>query len=102
MNAPGDERLHPFREAVAAPLYRALPAVFVLDRAVLEGQPLLAGTLRGLTCEWADGGPLTGVTPRVARISRRRAREQDAPMPAPRLRERHRGRYRVAVCGGRP
>ncbi|MEU7986722.1 AraC family transcriptional regulator [Streptosporangium canum] len=47
--------------AAAAPLYRALPAVFVLDRAVLEGQPLLAGTLRGLTCEWADGEPGAGL-----------------------------------------
>ncbi|MDP9864452.1 MULTISPECIES: AraC family transcriptional regulator [Streptosporangium] len=47
--------------AAAAPLYHALPAVFVLDRAMLEGQPLLADTLRGLAGEWADGEPGAGL-----------------------------------------
>ncbi|MFI7442668.1 AraC family transcriptional regulator [Nonomuraea indica] len=43
--------------AAAAPLYRALPPVLVLDRAALAGQPLLAGTLAGLAAEWDRAVP---------------------------------------------
>ncbi|GAA2275358.1 AraC family transcriptional regulator [Nonomuraea roseoviolacea subsp. roseoviolacea] len=43
--------------AAASPLYRALPAVLVLDRAALAGQPLLGGTLDGLAGEWDQDEP---------------------------------------------
>ncbi|MEU6713655.1 AraC family transcriptional regulator [Nonomuraea sp. NPDC046802] len=43
--------------AAAAPLYRALPPVLVLDRAALAGQPLLAATLAGLAQEWDQAAP---------------------------------------------
>ncbi|MBB2909391.1 AraC-like DNA-binding protein [Streptosporangium becharense] len=41
----------------AAPLYRALPPVFVLDRVALARQPLLDGTLRRLAEEWTHAEP---------------------------------------------
>ncbi|MEZ7125041.1 AraC family transcriptional regulator [Nonomuraea sp. AD125B] len=43
--------------AAAAPLYRALPPVLVLERAALRRQPLLAGTLDGLAREWDQSAP---------------------------------------------
>ncbi|WP_084965927.1 AraC family transcriptional regulator [Thermoactinospora rubra] len=45
----------------AAPLYRALPQVIVLDRPAVERQPFLASTLRRLAEEWTAeeaGAPL--------------------------------------------
>jgi AraC family transcriptional regulator, activator of mtrCDE len=41
----------------AAPLYHALPQVLVLDRSMVEGQPLLADTLGGLSAERANAEP---------------------------------------------
>ncbi|WP_049567797.1 AraC family transcriptional regulator [Nonomuraea sp. SBT364] len=41
----------------ASPLYRALPHVLVLDRDAVAEQPLLAGTLAGLSQEWDLGEP---------------------------------------------
>ncbi|XRQ12026.1 AraC family transcriptional regulator [Actinomadura welshii] len=38
-----------YDEASMSPLYRALPEIIVLDRAVLAAEPLLSGTLHGLT-----------------------------------------------------
>ncbi|MEU7897532.1 AraC family transcriptional regulator [Nonomuraea sp. NPDC049152] len=43
--------------AAAAPLYQALPPLLVLDRELLERQPLLSGTLDMLAREWAGGEP---------------------------------------------
>ncbi|MGW5682574.1 AraC family transcriptional regulator [Nonomuraea sp. NPDC003754] len=43
--------------AAAAPLYQALPPVLVLDRKLLESQPLLSGTLDLLAAEWQGGEP---------------------------------------------
>ncbi len=41
-----------YDRAAAAPLYRALPPVLVLDAATVAAEPLLAGTLRELAAEW--------------------------------------------------
>ncbi|MFG2090665.1 MULTISPECIES: AraC family transcriptional regulator [unclassified Spirillospora] len=38
-----------YDEAAMSPLYRSLPEIIVLDREVLAGEPLLSGTLEGLT-----------------------------------------------------
>ncbi|WP_129663669.1 AraC family transcriptional regulator [Phytoactinopolyspora endophytica] len=43
--------------AAAAPLYRALPAVFVLDSAALRSQPLLGDTLARLAEDWVNDQP---------------------------------------------
>ncbi|AYY13079.1 AraC family transcriptional regulator [Actinobacteria bacterium YIM 96077] len=46
-----------YEAASAAPLYQALPAVFVLDAAALRSQPLLADTLARLADDWTDDEP---------------------------------------------
>lgn len=38
-----------YDEAAMSPLYRSLPEIIVLDREVLAAEPLLSGTLEGLT-----------------------------------------------------
>ncbi|WP_431932878.1 AraC family transcriptional regulator [Nonomuraea jabiensis] len=45
-----------YNDAAAAPLYRALPSVFVLDKAMVDSQPLLAQMLHRLPGEGSDGG----------------------------------------------
>ncbi|NEE01948.1 AraC family transcriptional regulator [Phytoactinopolyspora halotolerans] len=43
--------------AAVAPLYRALPTVFVLDADALKGQPLLGDTMARLADNWTDDEP---------------------------------------------
>ncbi|MCF2528875.1 AraC family transcriptional regulator [Yinghuangia soli] len=47
--------------SAAAPLYRALPPVIVLDAALLATEPLLADALRSLDAGWAPGEPGAGL-----------------------------------------
>ncbi|MER6948471.1 AraC family transcriptional regulator [Nonomuraea sp. NPDC000554] len=62
IDGPGPETtmlcggLH-YDAAAAAPLYRALPRVLVLDSAMMSGQPLLADTLARLAGEWDTAEP---------------------------------------------
>lgn len=44
-----------FDRAAAGPLYRALPRVIILDRAAVDAEPFLAGTLHRLLDEGTDG-----------------------------------------------
>jgi AraC-like DNA-binding protein len=46
-----------YNAASAAPIYRALPAVFVLDADALAGQPLLSDTMSRLAEDWVDDEP---------------------------------------------
>ncbi|NUT39667.1 MAG: AraC family transcriptional regulator [Thermoactinospora sp.] len=46
-----------YEPLAAAPLYRALPELIVLEREVVERQPLLAGTLEQLGEQWAEDRP---------------------------------------------
>ncbi|MEV0390558.1 AraC family transcriptional regulator [Nonomuraea sp. NPDC050643] len=46
-----------YEAAAAAPLYRALPQVLVLDRAAVAGEPLLGDLLARLATGWDTTGP---------------------------------------------
>jgi AraC-like DNA-binding protein len=46
-----------YDETAVSPLYRALPEILVLDREMLAGEPLLAGTLDRLAGGTRDGAP---------------------------------------------
>ncbi|PSK98998.1 AraC-like DNA-binding protein [Murinocardiopsis flavida] len=53
-----------YAAAAAAPLYRALPAVLVLDRAAVESEPMLADTLGRISADdvhTGPGGPLVAL-----------------------------------------
>ncbi|WP_327104003.1 AraC family transcriptional regulator [Nonomuraea glycinis] len=50
-----------YDEAAASPLYRALPAMLVLGRDAVAGQPLLGDTLTRLSGEWDLGEPGLGL-----------------------------------------
>ncbi|MBH1932976.1 AraC family transcriptional regulator [Streptomyces sp. AV19] len=46
-----------YHRAAAAPLYRALPPVIVLDAAAVADEPMLAGTLHRLADSWTPDEP---------------------------------------------